>query len=231
MKIQIKSTIAPPIGNEEKKAPYMSLRNMTITRHRHLWVYEPNEESESKSVTIPEWLEPTKINIYVHDTEGWSYPLESSRIICSRQGRPLSPYFIAEHNELVDHDAAFSISMPFARIEFNPLLFIIKISEVEGLLHEDRKATIHEKAIYDGPISTAELYCKTCKSLVKVKDREDHPSPIHDLVFSRANELQDIPHYHKAIRAAYKKGVYRIKAACFVDRHQHQATARYPIRK
>jgi len=222
MYVQVKSKIAPPELKEGAAPLFISKEGLHITKRKDLWVYKPQMDGET-TLTIPEWLREHPITVCVHDTEGWDWETKSARVLSSHSGRALCPYVMSTKDEPLGFDAAFSINIPYARVEFNANLFTLRIEEIDCGVAFDTDlgvpvAKIEREVIFDEPVKVGKIFCKICGEVTGPEGRHDHPFPDHNVVFSNFSELEHLSSYEKAIRAAYKKAVYRIKRACFINK-------------
>ncbi len=227
MHVQYKSVV-PPDGYDTEDFLFVQSKNVIITKHQGSWVYEPKDKS-STSLILPESLGDTakSENVFVHDTEGWNNRF--ARIICSRTGRPMAPYFVADKTKSVSIDnASFSISTPYTRIEFCASMFYLKIHEVDmELARNVSKGKAVEyvaqavvKSLFEGPVKISDLYCKTCLSEIALSDVDFHNGSSHDISVSKFAGLDKFPQYERAIRAAYKKALFKINRASFIDKRK-----------
>lgn len=222
MYVQIKSKIGPPELKEGDTPLFVSKEGLHITKRKGLWVYKPQEDDEL-SLTIPQWLRDHPMTVCAHDTEGWDWQTKAARVLSSRSGRALCPYAMSTKNEPLEFDAAFSINIPYARIEFNANLFTLRVEEIDcGVIFDANLgapvARIDKTVVFDEPVRVEKIFCKICGEVTGPEGRHDHPFPDHNVVFSNFADIEHLNNYDKAIRAAYKKAVYRIKRACFINK-------------
>jgi hypothetical protein len=222
MHVQYKS-VTPPEGYNDENILFIQSKDIIITKHQGSWVYEPKDKTNT-SISLPHELhaEATEANVYVHDTEGWNNRF--ARIICSRTGRPLAPYFVADKTKSVSIDnASFSIAVPFTRIEFCASMFFLKIHEVNTEIIKNKGEVVAQavvKSLFEGPVKISELYCKTCMSEIALGEVDFHNSSSHDISVSKFASLDKFPQYERAIRAAYKKALFKINRASFIDKRK-----------
>jgi hypothetical protein len=102
-------------------------------------------------------------------------------------------------------------------------MFFLTIHEVDTEIvevHGDVIAQAVLKSVFDGPVKISELYCKTCMSKVPLGEVSLHNSGIHDVAVSKFAGLDKFPQYERAIRAAYKKALFKINRASFIDKRK-----------
>lgn len=224
MHVQYK-TVTPPEGYNNEDVLFVQSKDVIITKHQGSWVYEPKDKTSTTLVLPKDLCEKEELkesNVYVHDTEGWNNRF--ARIICSRTGRPLAPYFVSDKAKSVSIDnASFSIAVPYTRIEFCSSLFFLRINEVSTSIVKidgDNVAQAVVKTLFEGPVKISELYCKTCMSKIHLGEIDLHNTGVHDIAVSKFAGLDKFPQYERAIRATYKKALFKINRASFIDKRK-----------
>lgn len=208
MHVQVKTQIAPPEGVGGKASGWTIHDDFRAKPHGDGWLYEPIPQSPEGKIVfpIPGWLAMETLSVYVHDEEILKNGVGT--ILCSENGKPLSPYFIPRVQRKEFPNAFYSLPFGYARIVFDGRINYLHIEKIEPLIENvesSQYATVKRTILFSDTVKTVECFCKTCGISFAPEDIWDHMG--HNVTPSTFDINEKSKIFDKAIRAVFKKAL------------------------